>query len=326
MAGHRITPYELTATRKWPHKAEDGERKLLLATELVREGSLDVLDAIHDNLAETDPVKSHDDTRSVSCVHAVRTGDALDLVFACDVSGEREVVRDPEQGLVVFMKGPDHVARYYSCCRVWRKSDADRGLLLVHSPWGRGGSKLQILRFLQRAVNLEEGAAAKLHANPKVPAQLLDYLMANLNATKITYVKDKSIRSRFSERVSETAHAAVSLVVKGTDTVPFRNGLTAALTAAQNREKFFTIEVAQQDGGYTEETFDDVEITVSNGAGETRYSMARDTIPGLGFDYTPDLTRVYLGLPSDRDDNWPRLLLDGAKPYLDLAQHSATHS
>lgn len=319
MAGHSITPYELHATRKWPLQEEDKERKLLLAQELVREGSLDLLDALEDNLADVAPTISTDKTRTVSCVDLDRRGDVLDMVFACDVSGEREVVRDPAEGLVVFMKGPNHTARYFSCCSVWRATDGDTGLMVVHSPWGRGGSKNQILSVLQRAVNAEDGAKAKLRANPKIPHDVLETWLANLNATKITYRKDKGIRSQFANVSGKRSAAAeMALVVKGTETLPYRDALKRALQGSTNRDKLFTVEMREAGDAYADETFDDVEVSITHGDGRsTTYSIGRDTVPTMGFDYTKELSKVYLALPEEDDGDWPVQLRKGATPFMD---------
>jgi hypothetical protein len=288
MAGHTITPYELYATRKRPRKEEDGTKRLLLAAELTRDGTLDLLDVLSDHVLEAAPSVANDQSRSVTCVDVHRHGEMLDLVFACDVTGEREVVRDPAEGVVVFMKDAKHVARYFSCCRVWRPANGDQGLVLIHSPWGRGGSKNQILAVLQRAVNAEEGAAAKLRAHPKIPQEVLEEWLKTLNATKITYLKPKGIRSRFETVAgARSAPAEMAVVVKGSDTIPFRDALTHAFRASQDRQAFFTVEMRNSDGSYSDEKFEDVEITIDLGAGHLRtYSMRKETVPTVGFDLT----------------------------------------
>lgn len=309
MAGHRVTPFELYATRKRPRHDEDGEAHLLLAAELVREddGTLDLLDAIQHNIGDVEPYVTRDGSHTVRCLDVRRRPDRVDLIFACDVEGEREVVRNREEGVVVLIKGPEHVARFYSCVTVWRPADGDTGILLVHSPYGRGGSKSQILALLQRAVNEEEGARAKLHAHPKVPHDVLKMLLRRARSTRIAYRKTKAIRSRFSNTTGlRSAPAEMELVVKGSDSVPYRDALEHALRNASNRDAFYTVQVRDPDGEFHEEVFDDVAISLVSPDGSTKtYSVAQDSVPTMGFDVTEEMIRVFRELPADDDAEWP---------------------
>ncbi len=91
MAGHLVTPYEVTVTRK--HARTDKRKPLLLAS-IGKDMTIDLLDAVETNLTLVEPLKSSDEARTVECVEVRRKVDALAMVFASDVSGEREVVHD----------------------------------------------------------------------------------------------------------------------------------------------------------------------------------------------------------------------------------------
>jgi hypothetical protein len=319
MAGHMVTPYELTATRK--HARKEKDEKLLLAA-IGKDSVIDLLDAAEAHLTSVAPVVYSDKTRTVSAVAVARDGDALGMVFASDVSGEREVVHDgavPGRP-VVFTKHDKHVTRFYSCCLLWRPPSGDAGLLLMHSPWGRGGSKANVLALVQRAVDAEKGTKAKLHADPMIPAKALDRFLRKAEATKIVYTRSTGVRSSFDDNsTTQSARAEMGLVVKGTDTLPYRDALAKALKKNASRDKLFTLRVRDEtsEDGYREETFDDVYVDISTPGGNRRYSMKKDTIPTIGFNRTPEVNSVYYGLPDDdADGSWASGLLEGVMPHL----------
>lgn len=318
MAGHLITPYEVTATRKHARKEKD---KLLLLASLGKDMTIDLLDAVETNLPKVEPLTSADGTRTVECAEVRRKGDALAMIFASDVSGEREVVHDGVAAgrPVVFTKGKKHVTRFYSCCLLFRPPSGTSGILLIHSPWGRGGSKSQVVLLIQRAIDQVEGAKAKISAAPMVPAKALERILRQANATKITYTRSTGVTSTFGEaRRQASAPAEIDLVVKGSTSVPFRDALAAALRATKSREKLFTVRVRDDDvdGGYREETFDDVAIDITTPGGIRRYSMKQNTLPTMGFNLTPEINSVYFALP-DGGADWPTQLLDGVVPHLE---------
>lgn len=316
MSGHTVTPYELTAVRKHVRLKGKEPEPLLLAS-IAKDRTIDLLDAIASHVEAVSAVTSSDETRAVSCVETRRDGNALLLVIAQDVSGEREVVLDGDdpQRPVVFTKGEKHVTRIHSCCMVWRPASGTAGLLLMHSPWNRGGSRASVLRLIQRAVDAEEGAKAKLHADPMIPAKALERLLRQAKATRITYSKAAGVRTEFDDNgLVTSAPAELDLVVRGSDSVPFRDALASALRKPANRQKLFTIKVRDDDadGGYREETFDDVEVAIETAAGSKTYSIAQNTVPTMGFNITSEVNHVYAGLPEDDEGRgWPALLLDG---------------
>lgn len=315
MAGHIVTPYEVKAKRKHARTNKD---TLLLLASLATDRTVDFLDAVESNLVSVESLASTDGTRTVECVEVSRAGDALAMVFAADVSGEREVVHDgalPGRP-VVFTKGNKHVTRFYSCCLLWRPPSGTSGILLVHSPWARGGSKAQVLKLVQRAVDCS-GAKAKISADPMIPAKALKRILRQANATKITYSRSTGVTSTFGENdVKASAQAEIDLVVKGSDSVPFRDALTRALKGTTNREKLFTVSVRDgEDGGYKEETFEDVAIDITTPGGSRRYSMKDNTLPTMGFNLTPEFNNVYYGLPEGGSE-WAAELLAGITPHL----------
>lgn len=319
MAGHIVTPYEVIATRKGARKNKD--EPLLLAA-LGKDVSLDLLDLVETNICKVPPCVNGDKTSSTRCVAVERTGDSVLMVFDAGRSGEREVVRDNSpKRKVVFTKQNDHIGSYYSSALLWRPPSGTAAVLLVHSPWGRGGSKGQVLQLLQRAVNVEELAAAKLRANPMIPAKELAKILRAAKSTRITYTKSTGVTSTFDGASGKkSAPAEIDLVVKGSGSIPFRDELTRALKATANKDKFFTLSVRDEavDGGYREETFDDVTIDIQTSAGSKRYSMRNETVPTLGFNLTSEFNEVYSALPKEaaRVDEWPDLILKGAKKYL----------
>lgn len=327
MAGHHLTPYDLTATRARARKNKD--QKLLLAS-LSDKTTIDLLDLISANIRTVAPVQSADGSRTVRCVAATRNDDVVRMVFAADLVGEREVVHDgdDDERPAVFEKRKTHITRYFSVATLWRPSDGETGILLVHSPWGRGGSKGQILTLLQRSVSIDPLARAKLHADPKIPGAVLRRILDTAQSTKITYLRHTGVTSEFDAAVGQKSAAAeMALVIKGSDSLPFRDALTAALRTGKSREKFFTIQVRDDDtGDLRTETFDDVEVDVRTGGGVKTYSLRKDTFPTLGFDYTPEINAVYWALPSDEYEKWPMGLLDGTSGVFDrlLAEVRAT--
>lgn len=315
MAGHVVTPYEVTATRKFARKNKDTPLELASIGEGV---TVDLLDAVDSNILGIEPLKSTDGSRRVTCAEMRRNNDTLAMVFAADVSGEREVVHDGADPArpVIFTKGDQDVTRFYSCCLLWRPAPGTAGILLVHSPWGRGGSRSQIVRLIQRAVDQTEGAKAKISADALVPAKILARILRQAKATKITYRRTTGITSTFGDaQERKSAPAEIDLVVKGSGSIPYRDALAAALKATANREKLFTVRVRNDDGGYREETFDDVAIDIPTAGGTRRYSMRDDTLPTIGFNLTPEINSIYYGLP-DGGVGWPKLLLDGVVPLL----------
>jgi hypothetical protein len=320
MAGHTITPYELTATRKFVRdKAKRSE--LLPLASLSSDSTIDLLDVVEQNVLDVAGSHSSDKTRETTCVAARRNNDVVTMVFACDISGEREVVRDAESAgrPVVFTKGENHVAQFLSICMLWRPSGGTDGVLLIHSPWGRGGSKAHIIGVLQRAVDAHPDAKAKLHADPKVPADVLEQLLQRANATKVTYTRRTGITSDFSQAAANpaSAPAEMELVVRGAESLPFRDAFAAALKRKADREKLFTVKVRDGDGGYEEQRFDDVEVEIQTGAGKRTYSIARDTIPTMGFDLTSEINAIYYSLPDDEHSGWPETLLDEGAKHLE---------
>lgn len=316
MAGHTITPYEISATRKFVRdKAKRAE--LLLLASLSDKATVDLLDLVETHIEHVEPMMSSDGTKTTRCVLVRRHGERVEMVFACDVSGEREVVidgADPGRP-VVFMKGAEHVARFLSCCVLWRPAGGTEGILLLHSPWGRGGSKSHIVNLLQRAVDQEPLAKAKLHADAKVPVEELERLIRQANATKVTYTKRTGITSDFagngSTRNTASAPAEIDVVVRGSDGVPFLDAFKNALRRRADRERLLTVKVADGAGGYEEQVFDDVEVELKTSSGARTYSIKRDTIPTIGFNLTSEINSVYYGLPDDAHDKWPAELLDG---------------
>ncbi len=173
------------------------------------------------------------------------------------------------------------------------------------------------MRLIQHAVDQTEGPKAKVSADPMIPAKALERMLRQANATKITYTRTTGITSTFGDsKQRASAPAEVDLVVKGSDSIPFRNALTAALKLTANREKLFTVRVRDDDtGGYREETFDDVAIDIATAGGVRRYSMKQNTLPTMGFNLTPEINSVYFGLP-DGGKEWSTQLLDGVLPHL----------
>ncbi|MEM9202777.1 MAG: hypothetical protein AAGC53_14015 [Actinomycetota bacterium] len=310
-----MTPYEFFATQKWARK--DKDKRLLLGA-MGEDPPADLLAVLEAGLTSAPSSRSSDGSRSTSCVHVARSGDLLEMVFACDISGERETIFDGSQEgrPHVFTKGEVHISRVFSVCLLWRPPAGTDGVLLLHSPWGRGGSKIHILNLMQRAVNAASpDPKAKLHAFPTVPQAVMERLLRQAKASRITYLRGTGVTSEFAKASGkQTARAEMALVVKGSDTIPFRDALTSALTAEQNKQKFFTVSVRDADGNYQDEQFEDVEIAIPTGSGHTTYSVRNDTMPKMGF--TLGLNSTYFGLPDDDRDSWPRLLADGARTEL----------
>ena len=318
MAGHTLTPYEVTATRKWVRDKKAKETKLLLAS-IDEDQTIDLLDAVTDNITDLDALETSDGTRTFQFEYYEADADTVTMVFSNEISGEREQIRDSKvKGRpVVFTKDDRHVTIYYSVCLLWRPPDGTEGLLLMHSPWGRGGSKTQVMKLLQAATNAS-GAKAKLAADALIPQKMLDRYLRNAKATKIIYRKDSAISSTFAGN-TRTALAEMDLVVKGTNSIGYRDALAAALKATkQDPTKLFTVGIRdpQADGGTREETFDDVEVEISTPGGTRRYSMRNETIPTVGLDVTSAVNSIYYGLDANDPDSWPEQLCAGVGPHL----------
>jgi len=320
MSGHRVTPYELTATRKWAKEDEAGENLLLASVS--DDKTVDLLDVVEAHIKNVPPATNADKTWELECVEVQRQKDSLSMAFAVDVSGEKETILDGSKPgrPFAFEKNQKHVSRFYSCCLLWRPPKSTEGRLLVHSPWGRGGSRVQTTRLLQRALNEEPELKVKLHAAPLVPAKLLQKFLERAKATQITYVKPKGIASTFGDATNNrTTLAHMAVVVKGSDTIPFRDALQAALKASKNRDALFSIRLRDEGakGGYIDETFEDVLIDLDTGGGIKRYSMRTDAIPTVTFDETSEINNLYFALPENNHDIWAKELLKGATPVLE---------
>lgn len=319
MSGHRVTPYEVTATRKHVKNEQEKGKPLLLAS-IAKDEALDLLDAVENHLLAVEPMVSADKSRTLLPIRALRSGDGVGMVFATDITGEREVVHDgtlPTRP-VRFTKGKTDVTRFYSCSLLWRPPGGTRGLLLVHSPWSRGGSRNHILTLLQRAVDSEPAAKAKVRADAIIPASVLRRIVRNANATKITYAKQKRITSTFAKAAtsSTSTQAEMDLVVKGSMTAPYRDALSNALRATANKDKdtLFTIRVGEGDEA-REETFDDVTVEFETATGSKRYSMRDESIPTASYDQTSKINAIYFGLPENAV-TWPDELLRDVIPLL----------
>lgn len=329
MAGHTLTPYQITATRKRARKNKD---PLLLAA-VGKDQPVDVLDALETHLVDAPPLVSTDETRQVRCVAVDRDGDLLQFIVACDIRGEREVVHDGDAAdrPAVFEKNKHHVTRYYSSCLIYRSPTATEGILLVHSPWGRGGSKGQILKILQRALDCDPDVKALLHADALVPAGMLYRLLQNAKATKITYRKDAGVSSEF-EQVSgrRSAPAEFALTVKGTTSLGYRDALTKALKSGRGKgqeHQLFTVQVRSgPDGEMHDETFDDVDVTIESGGTTKVYSVGRDTFPTVSTNVTTEFNSIYWALPDGKYDQWPVELLRETGPILSNALSDARSS
>jgi hypothetical protein len=325
MSGHTITPYEIYATRIRARDEKKKQQRLLLAS-LSDETSIDLLDVVVANVRDVDPVVSNDSTKTTSCLMAERRrgSDRVTMVFASDYKGAREVLHDGEDASlpVVYEKRPRDVTRYYWLALLWRPPTGDTGALLVHSPWTRGGSKGHVLTFLQRAVSKVPETKAKLKANPMIPQAVLQRIMRDAKTTRISYVKTTGVTSEFDRASGKrSAPAEMDLVIKGSGSIPYRDALAAALRQAENRDKFFTVEVRGTDGKFHEETFDDVEISVQTGSGLRTYSVRNETFPTLGFNRTPEINSVYWNLPAGDYAKWPGALIKGTRREFDDILH-----
>lgn len=317
MAGHTVTPYQLKAKRA---RARKNKEVTLNLAALADGTSVDLLDVLEANLPSVAAYESSDKSQLIRCelVNAC-AADVVTIVFAADRLGEREVLHDTSEDSrpVVFEKGRKHAARYFMCCLVWRPTDGGDGILLLHSPWGRGGTKTQILKLLQSAVRNEPKAKAKLSADAMIPAAALSAILDRANATKITYRRETGVQSDFaSVDGTKTAPASMALVVKGTNTLPYRDALGKALKDKANRSKLFVASVADGDGNYTEQTFDDVEVEVDTGAGKATYSISTESIPTMGYNETSEINAAYYALPEGDWGNWPAQLEAAVRPVL----------
>lgn len=319
MSGHMVTPYELTARRKRARGAQKNSHLLLASVS--DEETIDLLDLVDTSILEIEPLR-RDDEWVLQCVGKQRQQDSLSLVFAVDVSGERESIRDrTKPGRPrVFDKGKDHIARFYATALLYRPPDGTEGRLLLHSPWGRGGTRTQVTKLLQNAANQEPKAKAQLETSAIVPRQIIERFLRNAKNTRITYTKPKGITSEFEGR-SHGTRAEMGLVVKGTDTIPYRDALQAALRSPRNRDGLYTVRMrddSSDDAGvYREERFDDVIIDLQTGTGLKRYSLRDQTIPTASFDLTSEINLIYYALPDDDDTDWANLLLQGVTPLLE---------
>lgn len=302
MAGHTVTPYNVTAVRKHARAKETKEKALPLAS-IGKDAPVDLLDAVQARLLDVEPVVSGDSSQTFRPVAIERgTGmrsDRVAMLFATDVSGEREVVHDesPERK-VIFTKDGKHVTRFYSNCLLWRPADETAGVLLIHLPWGRGGSRAHVLKLMQRAVDATEGAKAKLRVDPMIPQKMLARWLRRANATRITYTRTTGVTTTFGQ-TRASAQAELDLVVKGSATAGFRDALTKALQASASRDRLFTLSVRDEnaEGGLREETFEDVSVDIPIAGGVRRYSMRDDTVPTVGFNMTPSSTTCTTACP-----------------------------
>lgn len=324
MALHKYTPYKITAEKLYDRGAGPAPRLELAA--LGGDEPVDLLDALTSNLIGLPPVANQSKTQRMRCVDLLRTRDYLHLVFAHDYSGERELVFDVAEGAegeddaseVVFLKEDKHVARIHSCCTIWRpssaKDDPTTGIILIHSPWGRAGSRALTGKLLQKALRQHEPKPkARLHLDPLVSDEALRRIIDTADATKIRYSKTKWLRSDFASPNGgqQSVESEMSLIVKGADATPFRDALRGALRNSDRRSSLFTVEVRDGDG-FDEETFDDVEITFAAGSGNTTYSLAKNAVPTMGYNLSGDVQSVYAALPpEERGEDWPSLILSG---------------
>src|SRR5262249_28228714 len=115
------------------------------------------------------PPKQHEH-RTVHLLRAQRDGDHVDLVYAADFHGNREL--EMKDGEVVFEKLTEHVTRIFGVASVWRHPTEPRSVLLVHTPWSRGGGSTRLIQLLTRCVRLA-GSSANIEHNPMITASEL---------------------------------------------------------------------------------------------------------------------------------------------------------
>ncbi len=80
MSGHRITPYEVTATRKRARR-EEKDHGLLLAS-LSDSKTVDLLDVVQDHIVGAEPLVRDDKTWQLECVGVGRQESSVSMVFA----------------------------------------------------------------------------------------------------------------------------------------------------------------------------------------------------------------------------------------------------
>lgn len=313
MSSHRLTPFELTATRKFVRDEKKKNQRLLLAS-LSTERTVDLLDEIEANAGEIEPIASNAGAKTIRPAALKRDGNFLHLAMSMDVSGEREVIYQ-EGAPLPILKDRQDVARLFALASVYRPDDADSGIVLFHSPWGRGGTRANLRAMLQRCLDVDKSTKAKLALAPMVPAKSVERLLRQAEATRIVYQKSKGIRSSFNNQ-QKSAPAEMALVVKGSSSKGYRDSLRAAIRDVNDRRQFFTVQTRDDDGTYTEEEFDDVAIDLVTDAGVKRYSLAEDRLPTVSFDLTADINKIYFSLPEDKPDEWGSRLLDGVHQQL----------
>lgn len=118
MSGHTITPYELRATRLGARADKDALLRLSL---LARDNDdvadhHDIRDALLTHAPHVHPYVSSDKRKSTTCVLARAVGnDSVAMVFATDITGEKEIFRDMEQdgAPIAFVRTARHSGRIY---------------------------------------------------------------------------------------------------------------------------------------------------------------------------------------------------------------------
>lgn len=324
MAGHTVTPYSVIAKRKHAR----GERDNLLLASLSPGGTVDLLDVVAEHITAVDPQVSTDGATTIRCEVAERKGDSVMMVIAIEVTGEQEIVRRAGDREVVLVKEREHITQYYSCALLWRPPSGTEGMLLTHSPWGRGGRRTAIAKLIQRAVNVDGDTKALIKTDTLVPAAVLERYLRQAKATRIIYSKGTGITSTFGGKRASTP-AEVDLVVKGSDSAGFRDQLSKVLKQRKEAslEGLFRIQVRDPDGGgYREEEFDDVSVDIPVLGGVRRYSLKKNTVPTLGFDATEAITSAYHDLAGSGEGEWAERLLRSVRPKLEQFREELTRA
>jgi len=336
MAGHSLTPYRITATKKRARGA--AKDRLLSLSDLTPDDGVvvDFVDVVSDHLLAAPPIESRDKSQSTRCLalrlrtvrkSGNRVGRVLDMVFAVDRRGERRPVEDPETNTVVFEQLADHSARYYALASIYlADGDGTTATLILHRPWGQGVSRRHVERHLNKCFQLS-GHPVKPSVGTLVTDDVIKQTIRTAKESAVVYKRRTRARNMFNEA---RADGNMEFRVGGKQaTAEFLNGFAQVLRDPARRDELLSIHlpgIAGDEDGQGEEDdlvhFDDAVIAFEMPDGTVRhYSIERDNMPSISFDVTGEINDVYFALPAKQYDVWPDRLITGcAKHLLRLAE------
>jgi len=168
---------------------------------------------------------------------------------------------------------------------------------------------------MQRACRLA-GVKGKLATSPLIPPQLLDRWVRLAEATQVTYIRERVIRSPTDDGPASSAVAEERLIVKGKAGRGFRSGVKHMLADGQDGHILTVRHRDEETQELVDEHWDDLEIQLDNGSDKRTYRLSEGTIPTAPYDRTTEFDGVYASLPDNDVASWPTRLHNGTVDHM----------